>query len=161
MIVDLIDEQNYLEDDHRTLVEDVIALTAKRLNLSIESEVDISIVDNEEIHQLNKQYRGIDRPTDVLSFALTEGDDEFGISFAMEKDEEFEAIPQHLGDIIISHQKIEEQAADYGHSFERELAFLVVHGFLHLNGYDHQTPEEETEMFSIQEEVLSEYGLGR
>ena len=149
MIIDLIDDEQYLEASHTKIIEDVIELTAKKLGLSEQSEVDISIVNNETIHQLNKQYRGIDRPTDVLSFALTEGDDDFA------------AIPEHLGDIIISYQKIVEQAADYGHSFERELAFLTVHGFLHLNGYDHQTEEEEREMFGIQNEVLEEYGLTR
>lgn len=161
MIIDLIDEEQYLNESHTKIIQDVIELTAKKLGLSPESEVDISIVNNDTIHQLNKQYRGIDRPTDVLSFALTEGDDEFGFDFTMEADEEFEALPEHLGDIIISHQKISEQASDYGHSFERELAFLTVHGFLHLNGYDHQTEADEKEMFGIQNEVLEEYGLTR
>lgn len=161
MIIDLIDDEHYLNEQHQQIILDVIELTAKHLGLSIESEVDISIVDNDTIHQLNKQYRGIDRPTDVLSFALTEGDEEMGFEFAMEADEDFESLPEHLGDIIISYPKIVEQAADYGHSFERELAFLTVHGFLHLNGYDHQTEAEEKEMFGIQNEVLEEYGLTR
>ncbi|MGX7076989.1 rRNA maturation RNase YbeY [Globicatella sanguinis] len=159
MIIDLIDDEQYLEASQTKIIEEVIELTAKKLGLSEQSEVDISIVNNETIHQLNKQYRGIDHPTDVLSFALTEGDDDF--DFTMEADEDFAAIPEHLGDIIISYQKIVEQAADYGHSFERELAFLTVHGFLHLNGYDHQTEEEERAMFGIQNEVLEEYGLTR
>ncbi|MBK0348580.1 rRNA maturation RNase YbeY [Aerococcaceae bacterium zg-ZJ1578] len=160
MIIDLIDEENYLKESHHQLIEDVIALTAQKLQLNQESEVDISIVDNETIHALNKQYRNIDRPTDVLSFALNEGEEDWDFKLDEQEDEIFD-IPQHYGDIIISYQKIGEQAEEYGHSFERELAFLVVHGFLHLNGYDHQTPEEEKEMFAIQEEVLSEYGLTR
>lgn len=161
MIIDLIDEQNYLNDEQKQLIETIIELTAKKLKLSLESEVDVSIVDNATIHQLNKQYRSIDRPTDVLSFALTEDDDEWQEILNADQDEVLAQLPKHLGDIIISYQKIEEQAKDYGHSFERELAFLTVHGFLHLNGYDHQTESEEREMFAIQEEVLLEYGLTR
>lgn len=159
MIIDLIDEGQVLNDKQTKIVYDIIELAAQHLGVSTESEVDISIVDNDTIHQLNKEYRQIDRPTDVLSFALTEDDDEF--DFAMEEDGEFAALPEHYGDIIISHQKIAEQALEYGHSFERELAFLCVHGFLHLNGYDHQTEVEEAEMFGIQNEVLEKYGLTR
>lgn len=161
MIIDLIDEQNYLNSEQHQLIRDIIELSAKKLAVSEESEVDVSIVDNETIHQLNKEYRDIDRPTDVLSFALTEGDEAWDTSFSMDEDEGYEALPEHLGDIIISYPKIMEQAEDYGHSFERELAFLTVHGFLHLNGYDHQTEAEEKEMFGIQEEVLRMYGLTR
>ncbi|MBD3948415.1 rRNA maturation RNase YbeY [Tuanshanicoccus lijuaniae] len=159
MVIDLIDEANYLNESHQQLIEAVIALTAKKLQLNQESEVDISIVDNESIHALNKQYRNIDRPTDVLSFALNEGEEDW--DFSLDEQEEVFDIPQHYGDIIISYQKIGEQAEEYGHSFERELAFLVVHGFLHLNGFDHQTSEEEQAMFALQEEVLREYGLTR
>ncbi|MBF6977891.1 rRNA maturation RNase YbeY [Aerococcaceae bacterium zg-BR22] len=159
MVIDLIDEANYLNESYQQLIEAVIALTAKKLQLNQESEVDISIVDNESIHALNKQYRNIDRPTDVLSFALNEGEEDW--DFSLDEQEEVFDIPQHYGDIIISYQKIGEQAEEYGHSFERELAFLVVHGFLHLNGFDHQTSEEEQAMFALQEEVLREYGLTR
>ena len=173
MIIDIIDEDNYLATDQEVLIQDVVKLTAKYLKMAGNIEVDISIVSNEEIHQLNLEYRQIDRPTDVLSFALEEVSSEFDISdftsFTTEfkSDEENsdnqtgEEFARHLGDIIISHPKVQEQADDYGHSFERELAFLAVHGFLHLNGFDHQTKEEEKVMFSIQEEVLSQHGLDR
>lgn len=173
VIIDIIDEDNYLTTEQETLIQNVVELTAKYLKMAGKIEVDISIVSNEEIHQLNLEYRQIDRPTDVLSFALEEVSSEFDISdftsFTTEfmSDEENsddmtgEEFARHLGDIIISYPKVQEQADDYGHSFERELAFLAVHGFLHLNGFDHQTKEEEAVMFGIQEEVLSQHGLDR
>lgn len=116
-------------------------------------EVAVTIVDNEKIHRLNREYRGIDRPTDVLSFPLWEPDEEWVI------DEEEEEVM--LGDIVISLPKAKEQAAEYGHTLARELGFLAVHGFLHLLGYDHETEQEEKEMFSRQEEILSRIGLQR
>lgn len=176
MLVDIIDDQAYLASGQEKLLHEVIEAAAKYLNLPEGIELDLSIVSNEEIQVLNRDYRGLDKPTDVLSFALTEVTSEFDVDFAhldlTEKAEETEdleetefeeeeAIPQHLGDIIISYPRAQEQAQDYGHSLDRELAFLAVHGFLHLNGYDHQTEEEAQEMFRIQEEVLTTYGLTR
>lgn len=109
----------------------------------------IIIVDNEYIHQLNKTYRGVDRPTDVISFALEDNgacETEFG---------------RILGDIYISIDQARIQAKEYGHSLKRELAFLSIHGFLHLLGYDHMTEEEEKEMIGRQEWILNEYGIKR
>ena len=108
------------------------------------------IVDNNYIHELNKKYRNIDRPTDVITFAL--------------EDENSIIIPNEdriLGDIYISIDKAREQSKEYQHSLLRELCFLAVHGFYHLLGYDHQTKEEEKIMFQKQEEVLEEYGIRR
>lgn len=108
------------------------------------------IVDNDYIHELNKTYRNIDRETDVITFAL--------------EDESTIIIPDEeriLGDIYISIDKAKAQAEEYGHSLLRELSFLAVHGFYHLLGYDHQTPEEEKVMFQKQEEVLDSYGIRR
>ena len=108
------------------------------------------IVDNNYIHELNKKYRNIDRPTDVITFAL--------------EDENSVIIPNEeriLGDIYISIDKAREQSKEYQHSLLRELCFLAVHGFYHLLGYDHQTKEEEKIMFQKQEEVLEEYGIRR
>ncbi|MBA4493158.1 rRNA maturation RNase YbeY [Paenactinomyces guangxiensis] len=116
-------------------------------------EVAVTIVDNPAIQQINKEYREMDRPTDVLSFPLWEPDEEWVLS------EEEDAVP--LGDIVISFPKAKEQAKEYGHSLERELGFLAVHGFLHLLGYDHETMEEEKEMFHRQEEILGRIGLQR
>lgn len=109
----------------------------------------VIIVDNNYIHKLNKEYRGVDRPTDVISFALEDNgsmETEFG---------------RVLGDIYISIDKAREQAKEYGHSLKRELSFLSIHGFLHLLGYDHMDSEEEKEMFEIQELILNEYGIKR
>ncbi|AIQ48774.1 metalloprotease [Paenibacillus sp. FSL R7-0273] len=125
-------------------------------------EVDLTFVDNDRIHELNREYRGIDRPTDVLSFAMNEaGEDEPEIIYAVDGDEEYGEIPNSLGDIIISVTRAKEQAEEYGHSLERELGFLFVHGFLHLLGYDHQDAESEAEMMSKQEQVLVQVGLTR
>lgn len=108
------------------------------------------IVDNEYIHELNRNYRNIDRETDVITFALEDED-----SLVVGLDERI------LGDIYISIDKARSQAEEYGHGLLRELAFLAVHGFYHLLGYDHMTKEEEEIMFKKQEEVLLEYGISR
>ena len=108
------------------------------------------IVDNEYIHELNKTYRNIDRETDVITFALEDED-----SLVIGTDERI------LGDIYISIDKARSQAEEYGHGLLRELAFLAVHGFYHLLGYDHMTEEDEKVMFKKQEEVLEEYGISR
>ena len=99
----------------------------------------IIIVDNNKIHEINKQYRNIDNPTDVISFAMIDGENE---------------LPQEMGDIFISYDKIIEQAENYGHSILREFSFLVSHGVHHLLGYDHITPEDEKVMFEKQENIL-------
>ena len=109
----------------------------------------VIIVDNEKIHQINKEYRNIDRETDVISFAL-------------EDDEEINDSPVRvLGDIYISIDKAISQAEEYGHSLKRELCFLTTHGFLHLMGYDHMKKEDEDIMFPLQEKILEEYGVRR
>ena len=109
------------------------------------------IVDNEYIHEINKTYRGIDRETDVITFAL---EDEDSIVVPDE-------VVRNLGDIYISIDKARSQAEEFGHGLLRELSFSAVHGFYHLLGYDHMTPEEEKVMFKKQEEVLEEYGITR
>jgi probable rRNA maturation factor len=122
-------------------------------------QVAVTLVDDARIHELNREYRGVDRPTDVLSFALQEqGEDEPEFDIELESDADF---VDSLGDIVISVDTCKRQAQEYGHSIERELAFLAVHGFLHLIGYDHETPEEEQEMFRRQEEILQSVGLTR
>ena len=108
------------------------------------------IVDNDYIHELNKNYRNIDRETDVITFALEDED-----TLVMPSDERI------LGDIYISIDKAKSQALEYGHSLLRELAFLAVHGFYHLLGYDHMNAEDEVIMFTKQEEVLEENGITR
>lgn len=108
------------------------------------------IVDNEYIHELNKNYRGIDRETDVITFALEDDD-------TMVLPDSFRV----LGDIYISIDKAKSQANEFNHSLLRELSFLAVHGFYHLLGYDHMTKEDEEVMFKKQEEVLDSYGIKR
>ena len=107
----------------------------------------VIIVDNEFIHKMNREYRGIDRPTDVISFALEDAHDIDYDDFRL------------LGDIYISIDKAKEQAKEYGHSLKREICFLSVHGLLHLLGYDHMEKEDEIKMFSLQEELLNKYGI--
>ena len=118
--------------------------------LKLENVVfNIIIIDNEEIHVINREYRGIDRPTDVISFAL-------------EDDDTFITLDQRiLGDIYISIDKAREQAEEYGHALLRELCFLTIHGILHLLGYDHMEPEDEKVMFGLQERILNAYGITR
>ncbi len=110
------------------------------------SEVSLSIVDDREMHELNLRYRNVDRTTDVLSFPL---------------EEERPKGPCLLGDIVVSAPKARQQAEEYGHSLLREMSFLVVHGTLHLLGYDHMTPEEDLEMQRLQEDVLAALGIAR
>ena len=130
-------------------VEKVLYGAIKKENLENVS-FNLIIVDNNYIHNLNKKYRNIDKETDVITFAL--------------EDEDSVIIPEGeriLGDIYISIDRAKSQAKEYGHSLLRELSFLAVHGFYHLLGYDHQTKEEEKEMFQKQEEVLEEYDIRR
>lgn len=115
-------------------------------------EVSVTLTNNEYIHTLNKQYRGIDRPTDVLSFALNE---------SKEPDVEDGPDVNVLGDLVISVERAKEQAADYGHSVKREIAFLTVHGMLHLLGYDHMEEEDRIEMEAEQRFVMEKLGIPR
>ncbi|MBQ9024440.1 MAG: rRNA maturation RNase YbeY [Bacilli bacterium] len=109
----------------------------------------VIIVDNNKIHQINKEYRNMDKETDVISFAL-------------EDDKTINDSPiRVLGDIYISIDKAKEQAKEYNHSLKRELCFLMTHGFLHLLGYDHMKKEDEEIMFPLQEKILDEYGVSR
>ncbi len=110
----------------------------------------VIFVDSETITSLNREYRGIDRETDVISFALEDGEVNLDFEFG-----------RLLGDIYICVSKMKAQAKEYGHSLEREMGFLTIHGLLHLLGYDHMTKEEEEIMFTKQEEILDAYGLKR
>ncbi|MDN6162253.1 MAG: rRNA maturation RNase YbeY [Atopostipes sp.] len=152
------DETKSLKEKNLDLIEEIIIASAEELELDDNFELSITIVDNQKIKEMNKEYRSIDQVTDVISFALEDNDKtDFDIFFK----EIDNPLPRLLGDIFISIDKAKEQALEYGHSFERELGFLLVHGFLHLNGYDHQTKAEEKEMFQLQEKILKEYGLER
>ncbi|MNE54454.1 Endoribonuclease YbeY [compost metagenome] len=127
-----------------------------------DGEVALTFVDDEEIHVLNREYRGIDRPTDVLSFAMNESlDEELDIVYEVEEGEELDDLTDMFGDIIISVERAKAQSEEYGHSIKREIGFLFVHGFLHLLGYDHQDEASEAEMMGKQEAVLAQVGLVR
>lgn len=154
MYINFHDQTNTITEDHISLLNKMITYAAEKENVPREAEMSINFADNEEIQRLNRNYRQIDRPTDVISFALQD-------EVEGEIDIIGEGIPLALGDIVISVDKVKDQAKEYEHSFERELSFLAVHGFLHLLGYDHSRPEEEKEMFQKQEQLLGEFGLGR
>ncbi len=132
-----------------TLLNKVLQKGAEIQKIGQDAEISLLICDNETIHRLNKQYRGVDAPTDVLSFALNEGEDDV-------QEEE-----TALGDIVISMDRAGEQAEEYGHSKEREVAYLAVHGFLHVLGYDHQDEKQKEEMRAAEEEILAACGLTR
>ena len=117
-----------------------------------ECEISVSIVTNEEIQKLNKEFRNIDKATDVLSFPMCTFEEEEVIDC----NENNEVV---LGDIVISIDKAKQQAEEYGHSLEREIAFLTVHSMLHLMGYDHMEAEEEKEMIKKQKEILQQAGF--
>jgi probable rRNA maturation factor len=154
LIIDSIDETNNLTEQQMIEIERIISFAAKRENIEESSEVSVTFVSNERIQEINRDYRDKDSPTDVISFAMEElGEGEIKLIG--------EDMPRVLGDIIISVPKAREQAEEYGHSFMRELGFLAVHGFLHLLGYDHMTEEDEKEMFTLQKEILDDYGLSR
>lgn len=137
-------EEKIDENDLVKVIEKVSEL------LGVESSiVSIVLVDNEYIHKINKEYRNVDRETDVISFAF------------MDDETNPESGVTDLGEIYISLEKAHSQSKEYGHSFKRELCFLLTHGLLHLLGYDHMTDEDEKEMFGLQEEVLNSLGIGR
>ena len=138
-------EEN-LENEFK-IVREVLEKGLEILSVS-RCEFNVIIVNNDYIHELNKNYRGIDRETDVITFAL-------------EDDKTFNPEERVLGDIYISIDKVYSQALLYGHSKIREFSFLAVHGLLHLLGYDHMEKEEEEIMFSLQERILNEAGIKR
>lgn len=130
------------------LLDKVVCKVSELLNVN-NSFVSIVLTDNKHIHEINKTYRNIDRETDVISFAF------------MDNDENIKSDITDLGEIYISLEKAHSQAEDYNHSFEREICFLLVHGLLHLLGYDHMNEKDEKEMFGLQDEILSSLGVER
>ena len=134
-------------DEYEGIYLSLLEKTFKHLKLKCDPILSVTFVDNEFIHKMNRDYRQVDRPTDVISFAFL--DDE------VDKEKILKAKgPVCLGDIYISTEKAQEQAKEYGHPLKRELSFLFVHGLLHLLGYDHMTEEDEKVMFALQDEIL-------
>lgn len=122
--------------------------------------VDLAVTDGDTVRQFNREYRGIDAETDVLSFPYF---DKLHLPVKKEDftDEAFDGKHVALGSIMISRERAAKQAEEYGHSFERELGFLTCHGLLHLLGFDHMTPEEEKEMFGLTDDIMNGVGLKR
>lgn len=148
---------------YKELAERVVEFTIDHEKFPFEAEVNLTLTDNEGIHEINKEYREIDRPTDVLSFPLISYETAGDFSKVEDEDDNFnpDTGEAMLGDIIISVPKVKEQAKEYGHSEEREYAFLIVHSMLHLFGYDHMTPEEASFMEDKQKEILNELHIFR
>ena len=138
-------ENNY-EEDFTAIIEQAL----KTLGIEDDVEVSCVLVDDERIHEINREYRHIDRSTDVISFAM-EDNDQFYV----------EGMPRTLGDIFISVDHAKKQAEEYGHSLRREMCFLFTHGILHLLGYDHMTDEQEKEMFGLQDKILGALSIER
>lgn len=156
MIINLenTQEQVALEPVVLERVQEGLQAVARLNDLAAEAEVDVTIVDDAEIHELNREYRGMDKPTDVLSFALDEDSED-------SDEPELLGVPEeHLyGDIIISAETALRQAEEYGHGLERELTYLAVHGMFHLLGYDHMTEAEKAVMRAKEEEALRAINL--
>ncbi|MFR8547726.1 MAG: rRNA maturation RNase YbeY [Lachnospiraceae bacterium] len=146
------------------IAEEVISCALDYMGCPYEAQVGLLITDNEEIHRINKEQRGIDSATDVLSFPMTQY--EVPGDFDFLEDEGIDCFEPDtgelmLGDIVISADKVSEQAEKFGHSVKREYAFLITHSILHLIGYDHMTPEEAAQMEALQEEILEKLNITR
>lgn len=188
------------DQDIEELVKSAVAASLEYMGVDRDAEISVLFTDNENIRELNREHRGIDRATDVLSFPMYEFDqdgemideyglcdednidDEIGADDSSDKNElsyesgEYDAYDVYdeneeygdlfedelcLGDIVISLERAAKQAKEYGHSFQREVAFLTVHSMLHLLGYDHMTPEDEKEMFGHQKKIMEKLGISR
>ena len=128
----------------KTDFREILARTQAALNQSGRVAVSVIFVNDQQIQEINRDYRNMDRPTDVISFALSDNQDEN------------DYVPEELGDIFINIDAARRQAVDYGHSERREICFLFTHGLLHLNGFDHQTPEQEQQMIYYQKLILDD-----
>ncbi len=142
-------DMKFYNEDLEKLIYMVLNKGAELQKVPEDAEISVLICDADTIHELNRDYRNVDAPTDVLSFALNEGEDDIP--------EEEKA----LGDIVINLDRAIAQAEEFGHSKEREMAYLSVHGFLHILGYDHYDPEEKKAMRKAEEDILSACGLTR
>lgn len=138
--------------DFRLIVKE----TKKILDIDSKIALSLTLCLSDYIWKLNKEYRGIDRETDVLSFAIEDGSDEDDLLDMMDL-----TGVREIGDIIINLDRVESQSIEYGHSYKRELCFLFTHGLLHLLGYDHQDKNQEKEMFTLQETILNNLGIVR
>ena len=152
MAIDFVyeDEKNLCEDNFKDQFQEIIETTLQHLHIEDDVELSCLLVDDQDIHHINRDYRNIDRSTDVISFAL-EDNEQFYV----------EGMPRSLGDIFISVDHAKAQASEYGHSLKREMCFLFTHGLLHLLGYDHMEKEDEEKMFALQKEILNSLHIER
>jgi probable rRNA maturation factor len=146
--VELVDETGATASDHLELVRDRALRALQREGLAGDYQVTLTIVSDRRIRELNREHRGVDRVTDVLSFPLASQD---GAAFVLPPSE-----PTHLGDVVVALEQARRQAARYGHSFERELAYLTAHGILHLLDYDHEAEADRARMRAREEEILAD-----
>lgn len=137
-------EVNNFQEDYENDFMKIIETTLDDLKIDDDIEMSCVLVDDERIHEINREYRQIDRATDVISFALEDNDQFYA-----------DGMPRNIGDIFISVDHAKSQAEEYEHSLRREMCFLFTHGLLHLLGYDHMNEEDEKVMFSKQKEILS------
>ncbi len=157
-----------IEKDAENFIENLVNAVLEYESCTDDYEVSISLVSNEEIRDLNRVYRNVDAATDVLSFPMIEFEEDNENKLQAESCDDFEDSAKEyieeelpLGDIVISVEKAKEQAQEYGHSLKRELSFLLVHGMLHLLGYDHENKKDETIMFQKQEQILDKLNIRR
>lgn len=152
MAIDFLyeDEMNLCEESYEKQFLEIIKATLKYLRIDDDVELSCLLVNDEKIHEINRDYRDIDRSTDVISFAL-EDNEQFYV----------EGMPRSLGDIFISIDHAKGQSKEYGHSLKREMCFLFTHGLLHLLGYDHMNEDDEQVMFSLQNDILEIMNIGR
>ena len=152
------DEVGFLKDSDENWedwISQLLLLAKKEIGKDTNLEMSINFVDEERSQEINKKYRGKDRPTDVISFAIEDGGDNLDLSIFSD-DPEFR---EDIGDLFMCPSVIKRHSEEYGTGWNREFGYTLVHGFLHLNGFDHIDPAEAKEMFGIQGKVLETYGL--
>ena len=153
-----------LEIPYKEIIENVVLESLDYVECPYEAEVNVIITDNQEIRAINKEHRQIDAPTDVLSFPLVDYETPADFDHVENYVEDYfdpDTGELLLGDIVVSVDKVEEQAEKYGHSTTRELAFLIAHSMLHLCGFDHMDDDERLEMEAKQSEILERRGYSR
>ncbi|MGN1182923.1 MAG: rRNA maturation RNase YbeY [Faecalibacillus sp.] len=146
----IINELDDFHDNYEDIYLRIIEEAKKQLDIEDDLELSVIFVSDEKIHEINRDYRNIDRSTDVISFALEDNEQYY-----------MEGMPRELGDIFISVDHAKLQAEEFGHSFYREMCFLFTHGLLHLLGYDHMEKDDEKEMFALQDQILDALEIGR
>ena len=159
-----VEKELQVPDEYLEISKDIAEFTVSYLECPYECEVEIIFTDNEGIHELNREHRGIDRPTDVLSFPMLDFEVPGDLGLVEDSPEDYfdpDTGELLLGDIVISVERAAAQAEEYGHSLKREIAFLVAHSMLHLFGYDHMNDEERRTMEEMQEEILKRKGYTR